>query len=632
VSARDIAIDTLTFADLVKLGLEDLPAASQGEWTQHGPVDPGITILELFAWQFEQRLFMGEQLTEPIVRAILRLLGLADPRAAAPAVTVLGVRTPGAANPLAAGTVFDLADGRRFAIDDELWVLPETPVTAQGTLLRGGDELELTLGGDVATGLGGGWLSLLVEVAAAPGVAPAWRPDDAPAWRPDPVDVQPPATLRWEAIGPDGSLERVDVDDSTGALRRSGLLRLPWPAAWDTAGPQPRRLRATALTASYTEPVAILGVHPNAVIARHEVAAGADLSAAMAGFLALPDQLLAVPGTAGTLCDGDGDAVLSFIERDGERHDWRGVRTWVGSGPAERVFLVDRARGELRFGDGRSGRIPRPAAAPDAQLSHRLGAGRSGNAGPFSAWTQDGGAATAVNPVAADDGVDAESLDAARQRANDALSARDRTVTVEDASELARTTPGIGLRRAHVDLGFHPAFPCDRVPGALTVTIVAHADRLASPAAWTVAPQPDAGALATTRAYLAQARLLGQEIFVLAPVYRRVTVDVSVSAMAGAGDARQRIADALREYLDALVGGSEHDGWPFGGPVRPSALAEVVQDTIGPEATVTGLAAALDGGPPSNCSDLAIGPRELVWLDTATVRWVTSSPIGMGLR
>jgi hypothetical protein len=653
-------IDTLTFDDLVRIGLEDVPGASQGEWTLHGPVDPGITILELFAWQFEQRLFMADQLTEPIVRASLRLLGLPDPAPALPASTVLSVRAAGGENPLPAGTIFDLdndADGRRFALDHELWVQPVTGVRAAGRLLLSGDELELTLASDVATAVGGGELSLLVELVAAPGVVPAWRPEpDTGVHPPAPLRVHPPAQLRWDAVGPDGTQAPVEMRlDTTGGLRRSGILHLPWPEVWNRPGSNPRRLRATAVSASYTEPVRILAVHPNAAIARQRVPGHLNdrqidnVNKRLHGFLPLPGQFLRVPDAGGLLCDGDGDVVLSVAERDGERHEWHGVRTWVGSGPADRVFLVDRERGELRFGDGRTGRILRPAEDPAASVRFFLGGGRRGNLGRFAGesrgnlgqsggWTQATdnaqapGKAIAVNPVAAEDGAEPESLEGARQRAADALAARDRTVTVQDTRRLAEATPGLGLARAHVSPGFHPAFPCDPVPGALAVTIVPHADRVTPPGDWTGAPQPDAGALATTRDHLERARLLGQEISVLAPVYRRVTIDVAVSATAQAGDTRERIVDALRRYLDPLVGGSERDGWPFGGPVRPSALAEVVQKTIGPEATVTRLSAALDGGPPSDCVDLAIGPRELVRLDAATVSWVAALPTGSGLR
>ena len=134
------------------------------------------------------------------------------------------------------------------------------------------------------------------------------------------------------------------------------------------------------------------------------------------------------------------------------------------------------------------------------------------------------------------------------------------------------------------------------------------------------------------RARLERARLLGQEVFVLSPGYRRVSVDLSVSATTQAGDLRGRIVDELRQFLDPLVGGAEKDGWPFGGAVRPSALAGVVQRMLGPEATVTRVAVALDDGPSTDCADAEIGARELVYLGSATVTWVTALPTGGGLR
>jgi predicted phage baseplate assembly protein len=276
--------------------------------------------------------------------------------------------------------------------------------------------------------------------------------------------------------------------------------------------------------------------------------------------------------------------------------------------------------------------VPRPGELPNAAVSYALGAGAAGNVGRSRTFSQEGGAALATNPVAADDGAEAEDLEAARQRAADALALRDRTVTADDARELAESTPGVAITRAHVTPGLHPCFPCDAVQGALAVTVVPFADRTAEPAAWTVAPQPDAGAVEAVRQRLEGARLLGQEVFVLAPAYRRVTVDVTVSAPADAGDAGERIVAALRSYLDPLVGGSEHEGWPFGGPVRPSALTGVVQEEAGPEATVTRLTVALDDAAPSDCGDLAIGERELVHLGSATVRWVAVAPPGGGLQ
>jgi hypothetical protein len=55
-----MVLDTLqladvTWDDLVALARRRIPAITRGEWTLHAPVDPGITMLELFAWLLEQR-------------------------------------------------------------------------------------------------------------------------------------------------------------------------------------------------------------------------------------------------------------------------------------------------------------------------------------------------------------------------------------------------------------------------------------------------------------------------------------------------------------------------------------------------------------------------------------------------
>jgi hypothetical protein len=621
----DLVIDDLRFTDLLRIALQDLPGASQGQWTLHGAVDPGITVLELIAWRLEQRLFMGEQVTDPVVRASLRLLGVADPHPTLPARTVLCFRPEPRPVTLPAGTVMSLADdalGRQFSLDGPVTVLPLGEVAVQGGMRSAGDRVDLSFaspGPRLASRL-----SLLVVVDAAPGVAPAWSRSAA--------DVPPPAELRWTAVGPDGRESAVAVDDTTGGFRRSGLLHLDWPEAWNVVGPGACRLRATALRGRYTEAVRFDGVFPNAARASHRVVRDLDVTDQARRFLALPAQRLRIPGAHQQLADEPGAASLSMLEADGDRHTWTSVAAWVGTGPGDRVMLVDRLRGELLFGDGRAGRIPRPGGAAQATVSYAVGGGRVGNVGPGGSWVRDGGAEVAGNPVAADGGEDAETLDDAKERAADDLNLADRTVQDADTETLAVATPGVGLARAHVSLGFHPGFPCVAVAGAMTVTVVPHADRDQPSSGWTPAPLPDAGVLAAVRAHLEAGRLLGQEIFVRPPDYRRVTVWVTVSLTARSETIEGRVVDALRRFLDPLEGGSARAGWPFGGVVRPSALVGVVRTALGPEATVTALSVALDDGPPTDCDDLTLGPRELVWLAAAHITWVPSVPTGGGLQ
>lgn len=613
-----VPIDDLTWADLVRVALEDITGASQGQWTLHGPVDPGVTLLELFAYQLEQLLFIGQGLPEPVLRASLQLLGADEPATARAARTVLAFQAA-PASWLDAGTVVGLIDdplGRRFALNEGVWVLPLGGVTAEGWMAQSGDVLEFVLG-DRAPVPPGAELSLLIEVAAAPGIPPSWSEEAA--------EVRPPAVLRWRAVGADGSVQEVDPHDDTGAFRRSGLVRLPWPPVWDAPGAGRRLLRIEAVSASYTEAVRVQGVHPNAAIAEHRVEEA--VVPGLAHLMPLPGQRLTVPGAAGHLLD----ATLSLRELDDRRYRWTQVPSWVGVGPGDRVFVVDREAGQLVFGDGRAGRIPRPhheQLEPDLIIG--LGGGETGNLGSGLAWGSS--AYSATNPMSAEGGANPESLARARQRASDALSRPDRMVTVEDFRDLAETTPGAGIRRAYLEVGRHPGFPCDHVPSALSVTVVPYANRETESSAWTHAPQPDEGVLETVRGRLRAGRLIGQEIFVVRPIYHAVHVHLSVSGSQLTDPLRRAVVDKLTRHLDALDGGSEGKGWPFGGPVRPSELMGITQDLLGPEISVTDVAVSLDGGPSSNCGDVVVPEGHLVWLSGVSFTASATLPTGGGLR
>jgi hypothetical protein len=622
----ELVIDDLTFTDLLKIALDDVPGSSAGLWTLHGAVDPGVTLLELFAWRFEQRLYAADQVTESMTRAGLRLLGIADPPPTRAATTVLGLRSEEPATRLEAGAAFDLvadATGRRFSLEEPVSVLPVRGIAVQGELSGPGDSLEMVLDrtGPLVVGHP---LTVLLELHTDPSVHAQWEPGA--------VDVPAPATLAWQATGPDGSSAAVTVEDGTGGLRRSGLLRLPWPDVWNRVGGAGCRLRVTVESGFFSEPPRILAATPNAVTVRHLVPGTADLSDELAGLLVLPHQRLTVPGTAGLLYDAAGSVKLELTEPDGDEHVWTCVADWVGVGPDERVFRVDRARGELVFGDGLSGRVPRAADPGRATASYSLGGGVTGNLGRGGTWAQEDGAVVGVNPVAAEGGAEAEPIEVARQRAADALTVPDRIVTVDDARHLALDTEGVAVARAHVRTGHHPGFPCVSLPAAMSVIVLPAVDRDGPVATWVRAPRPDPGLLAAVQARLEGARLLGQEVFVEAPVYRVVRVEGTLSQSASTDLVEERVEEELARYLDPLRGGPDQEGWPYGGTVRPSELVGVATRAVGPEVSVATLAVALDDGTPTDCEELVIGPGELVRLGDVHITRTTTLPSGAGLR
>jgi hypothetical protein len=68
-------LDDRRFADLVAEGRAMIPRYAP-EWTNYNPSDPGITLLELFAWLTEMILYRLNHVSEDNYRAFLDLIGV----------------------------------------------------------------------------------------------------------------------------------------------------------------------------------------------------------------------------------------------------------------------------------------------------------------------------------------------------------------------------------------------------------------------------------------------------------------------------------------------------------------------------------------------------------------------------
>lgn len=66
-------LDDLTYADLVAQARARIPALAP-EWTDHNPADPGITLVELFAYLAEMLVYQADQLPPDRTDAFLALL------------------------------------------------------------------------------------------------------------------------------------------------------------------------------------------------------------------------------------------------------------------------------------------------------------------------------------------------------------------------------------------------------------------------------------------------------------------------------------------------------------------------------------------------------------------------------
>ncbi|ATL87694.1 hypothetical protein DNK48_05440 [Streptomyces malaysiensis subsp. malaysiensis] len=641
-------LDDLTWADMMAAIRRRIPAESDGIWTLHAPVDPGVTLLELFAYFLEQRLYWLDQVPDALVVAVLRLLGLEPPRPARPAATVLrlAARQEGTALPVVpAGTALtrDPTGQIVFTLDDDVAVLPlaeggEVTVwtdrdrtadlrARRGIALLAGDgaparvRFTLPLTGEHPAP---GPIGLLVELDAPAASVPSWLPGAV-------ADVPPPAELTWSWFRPgtdlSGGFEQ--VEDGTGGLRRSGVVRLHPPAGWTT---RDTGLLVTTPAATYAAPPRLLQLAVNVSAAhhrQHRTATGADLREQIDAWLRLPGQHLVLPDAADRLLE-------ATVRLAGQ--EWRPAPDFTFGAPADRLFVLDRAEGALVFGDGLTGRVPHPD--PDAHITYATGGGRGGNGGMTGNWLPPAdrpappGAVSAANLVRAEGGADPETITEARRRAAASLGEVTRAVTADDYATLVRTAPGVAIARAHPAVGAHPGFPCSTVPGAVTVHIVPAAPRDdLTREDFVAAPLPDPGMLRAAAARLEQTRLLTSEVFVRPPRYREVALRVALS-----GDPADRtrvstvLTAALRRFLDPLVGGEDQDGWPFGQPLRPSALLRAAQRALGDLADIAAVAIGLDGADPTEeCDEVPLGAGELPVLRTVHTRIVPAVEPGEGL-
>jgi predicted phage baseplate assembly protein len=266
--------------------------------------------------------------------------------------------------------------------------------------------------------------------------------------------------------------------------------------------------------------------------------------------------------------------------------EWEAVPSFAGSGPDDRHYVLDRAEGTVRFGDGVQGTVPAADQAVVA-TSSVYGGGTDGNVPATARWqfADEGLASVDVTPLGpATGGADAESVEEALVRAKADRATPYRAVTRDDYRYLATHTPGLRFGRAAVadsaSARTGGTTAADDTGGAVRVVVVPF-----SPP--DTRPVPSAGFLDAVDCHLKRHALLSDDVTAVAPTYVGVTVDAEVRIAPGYGRRERRVAaeSAVETFLDPLRG-FEGDGWPFGRGIHLSELYQVLETTDGIDTVV----------------------------------------------
>lgn len=430
--------------------------------------------------------------------------------------------------------------------------------------------------------------------------------------------VPPPVTLQWEFWDGTDWFPLDLLKDESAAFTRSGHVYLNAPPKGRmVASPMGKIvaphfwIRARLTAGSYQNAPTLLAIRTNTVSAVQAETIDGEI---LGGSNGRPEQVLKL-ANAPVL---DGTLTLVVDEGDGEQV-WQEVADFFASGPDDTHYVLNRTTGEVRFGDGREGRIP--VANPNRRANiiarqYRFGGGLRGNVGAGQISSLRGAVggvdgAKIVNLFPAFGGGDEETLEEAKARVPQTLKSHERAVTAEDFELHARAAGGIARAKA-LPL-FHPDFPGVAVPGVVSVIVVPEPDNPEDPA-----PMPTEGTLRTVCAYLDKRRLATTELYVIAPRYREIVVTAELVCKddADLAEVKRLALSALERYFHPLIGGEdssldqEGSGWPFGGDIFYSL---VLQRLLVPGTRrVASLTLTLEGETAEVCTDVALEDNALL--------------------
>ncbi|MCB0006428.1 MAG: putative baseplate assembly protein [Anaerolineales bacterium] len=614
-------LDDRHFQDIVDEAKKRIPHYCE-EWTDHNVSDPGVTLIELFAWMTDMILYRLNQVPDRHYIKFMEMLGirLREPVPARAPVTFWLSAPQETKALIPAGTEVASTQTENEAsivfTTDENFIVHPADLTAVITRvatrepgkkqynthnlrrLASGfegfeiysrvpqidDALYFGFKEDMSHHLIG--LDLDYDQAGGAGIDPTLPPY---TWEASSAQKG----IRWEPC----ELEM----DTTKGMNSAGriMLHLPRMAKlsvneenyyWirarvkditpreETEGMAPYQVSPTLRkVALYSSGGTIMITHRQQ--AKDEFLGRSDGSAGQRFYLQSTPLLDRKPG----------EQLLVHVEGRG-REIWQEVRDFAESRSTDNHYMLDSATGEIRFGpairqpDGTIklyGNIP-PRGANLIFERYSFGGGQDGNVQRGVINTLK----TAIpyisrvsNRRPAWGGMDAESLESAMMRAPLLLRSRDRAVTESDFEFLAMQALPASIGRVKC-LQPRPADEGRVVPGQIYVLVVPKVPR---PSDYLDPNQLELKKddMDLLSAFMDERRLLTTRVSVREPAYTWVAVKAMLRPAPGA-DPRALENEILRRlyaFLNPLTGGTDGKGWPFGRDLFVSDVYQCLQGT-----------------------------------------------------
>lgn len=617
-------LDDRTFQDIVDEAKKRI-AASCPDWTDHNVSDPGVTLVELFAWMTEMVLYRLNQVPEKNYIKFMDLLGLKlrEPEPARTEVTFyLSAPQPQSILISQSTEVATVRTETRpaiiFSTDSDLEIHPpvlsalitrEMPGSAKGdpTYRRHnlqhlgvagfefatfakqpqiGDALYFGFENDLSAHV------LALDVTCLTAIGMGIDPDNPP-WQ-------------WEGWhGGEGErrwLPAVVESDGTGGMNQSGVIRLRLPRL---AQRDFRKRRAYWLRCRVVEPATtgtnyeisprinnvVVSSWGGSVWATHASVVHNEMLGRSDGS---PGQVFHVEHTPVLKRTKVETIEVSHNSGNDTWEAWVEVPDFADSAPLDKHFTCDSTTGEVRFGPALrqpDGSVRSYGATPSRGAhirfsTYRYGGGVAGNvqAGTLTVLkTSIPYVDRVVNHADAIGGIDPESIELAQLRAPQILRSRGRAVTPADYEALARLADS---RVQRVRCVQPPTAGASEGPlaGQIYLLLVPRVNRPEGRITHDQLRLED-DLRETLRRYLDDYRLLAVRLDIREPEYAWVAVEISVVTSPNSDPERVRrdVERQLFRFLNPIVGGPAGDGWPFGRDLYPSDVYTCLQGVRGIE-------------------------------------------------
>lgn len=596
-------LDDRSFQDIVDEAKRLIPTYCP-EWTNHNLSDPGVALIELFAWMTEMTLFRLNQVPDAFYTRMLNLIGFETFPATAARTdltfwliseidhhVVVPVGTQ-------VSTVGEVGESRVFSTLDELVIASPT---LMASLTSSGSDTYVDVWDDLRVDRG----AVACFPTVTPGDAFYLGFEQTLAGNAIKLDVaanvegigvipaRPP--LRWEVWQGEGWIPAKVYSDTTGGLNRNGSIVLLVPNKHEPVmlgGQRAYWLRARLMVAEPGQPtyraspqisrvrVASVG---GTVRAEHSESMPREVLGQSTG---KADQIFKTRAAPVLIRRSTG---IETVEVAGETEtvEWTEVPDFTRSGPDDRHFVWNGTTGEVIFGplirypDGSTrqhGAVPAEGSIV-AVTGYRVGGGAAGNVG---AGTLRGMRTTIpyvdrvenIEPAAG--GVDAETPANAKNRGPLSLRTGARAVTSEDFERIVGEADA-SIARVRCLPPLEPGRP-------VRLLVVPAVKRSPEQIQLDDFALPD-DMVARIRNYLDSRRILGSTIEIGTPYYQGVTVAALIAARPGrpASLVRERAMAELYSYINPVSGGVDGNGWGFDADLNSASVYQLLEAVEGVE-------------------------------------------------